>query len=54
MIKNQSSVWNNELTQQRAAVLSRIGDWLQNGTGGYDTTLEIASTNHAHLPPARD
>ena len=108
MIKEESSVWNNDLTQQLATVLSsiddiasmqnflrdvmtkkeiteigarleaaqmlrkgakyteivtatklssrtvaRISDWLQNGTGGYDTALEIASTHHAHLPPAR-
>lgn len=108
MIKDESSVWDNDLTQQLASVLSsiddvesmqnflrdvmtkkeiteigarlkaaqmlrrgakyteivattqlssrtvaRISDWLQNGTGGYDTAIEIASTHHAHIPPAR-
>ena len=108
MIKDESSVWNNDLTQQLAVVLSsiddiesmqnflrdvmtkkeiseigsrlkaaqmlrkgakyaeivattklssrtvaRISDWLQNGTGGYDTALEIANMHHAHLLPAR-
>lgn len=108
MVKDEPSVWNNDLTQQLATVLSsiddiesmqnflrdvmtkkeiteisarlkaaqmlrkgakyteivattklssrtvaRISDWLQNGTGGYDTAIEITNTHHAHLPPAR-
>ena len=40
-------------TKLSSRTVARISDWLQNGTGGYDTALEIASTHHAHLPPAR-
>lgn len=40
-------------TKLSSRTIARISDWLQNGTGGYDSALEIISQHHAHLPPAR-
>lgn len=33
--------------------VARISDWLKGGTGGYDAVLEVISSHHAHIPPAR-
>lgn len=40
-------------TKLSSRTIARISDWLQNGTGGYNTALEIIGQHHAHLPPAR-
>ena len=40
-------------TKLSSRTVARISDWLQNGTGGYDAVLEIASRHHDHIPPAR-
>ncbi len=38
-------------TKLSSRTIARISDWLQNGTGGYQTAL--TRLHHAHLPPAR-
>ena len=40
-------------TKLSTRTVARISDWLQNGTGGYDTALKLANAHHEHIPPAR-
>jgi TrpR-related protein YerC/YecD len=41
-----------EKTKLSSRTVARISDWLQNGTGGYDTALNSVSA-HWHMPPVR-
>lgn len=42
-----------EKTKLSSRTIARISDWMQNGCGGYETALNIISTHHDHIPPAR-
>lgn len=40
-------------TKLSSRTVARISDWLQNGTGGYATALQLIDTHHSHIQPAR-
>lgn len=40
-------------TKLSSRTVARISDWLQNGTGGYATVLQLIDTHHSHIQPAR-
>jgi TrpR-related protein YerC/YecD len=42
-----------EKTKLSSRTIARISDWMQNGCGGYEAALKIATTHHDHIPPAR-
>lgn len=42
-----------EKTKLSSRTVARISDWMQNGCGGYEAALNIASSHHGHIPPAR-
>lgn len=42
-----------EKTKLSSRTIARISDWIQNGYGGYAAALDIASSHHGHIPPAR-
>ncbi|HEU4966688.1 MAG TPA: YerC/YecD family TrpR-related protein [Candidatus Saccharimonadales bacterium] len=42
-----------EKTKLSSRTVARISDWMQNGCGGYEAALNITTTHHSHIPPAR-
>lgn len=42
-----------EKTKLSSRTVARISDWMQNGEGGYEAALKIASTHRGHTQPAR-
>lgn len=42
-----------EATKLSSRTIARISDWMQNGKKGYAAAVQLASSHHDHLPPAR-
>lgn len=40
-------------TKLSSRTIARISDWMQNGCGGYATTLDLIGSHHDHISPVR-
>lgn len=42
-----------EATKLSSRTIARISDWMRSGPGGYGAAINLVSTHHDHLSPAR-